>query len=454
MHTLNTTALTRRSALGAAALSPLLALSSAACRQPVGGATAPKPPVAPAKLVHPVRRPPDDRLFKLREELYADFTKEFPHIQVELVGGIDLKPQLVTRHAAGDPYSFVENDWGTWTDLAEAGAIVELGPFYAKDKIDPAQTFIPRSVEVMSLDGKIYGLPVSVSADALAYNLDLFDAAGVKYPPVNPDDKSWNMDSFLEVALKLTNPPNSWGFSGALNCFNIGGVTDGTYFGMPAWDDNKKKAQMDTPEFRRGLQYFLDLLHRYKVQPNAEEQASLTASLPRGTHLFLTGKIAMAGVCVIWSQQQAPFRWALATIPYSGPGKNISARMWPHALHMGAVKHQDAVWELFRWLIKPENGGRYPLAAGHSVSPLLKPGASDLVQKERLRETGIDPKAFLLQVQNTIPSASGMLKYPGWPDVARELTPKYDEFRQLKLGTAEYARFANETIERLLIPKR
>jgi multiple sugar transport system substrate-binding protein len=242
------------------------------------------------------------------------------------VGGIDLKPQLVTRHAAGDPYSFVENDWGTWTDLAEAGAIIELSPFYKKDKIDPVQTFIPRSVEVMSLDGKIYGLPVSVSADALAYNLDLFDAAGVKYPPVNPDDKSWTMEAFLEVAQKLTNPPQSWGFSGALNCFNVGGVTDGTYFGMPAWDDSKKKALMDTPEFRRGLQYFLDLLHRYKVQPTAEEQAGLTASLPRGTHLFLTGKIAMAGFVCSGASSRRPSdgRWPPSRTPAPG-------RISPHA---------------------------------------------------------------------------------------------------------------------------
>ena len=45
---------------------------------------------------------------------------------------------------------------------------------------------------------------MTISADAMAYNLDLFEAAGVKAPPQDPDDRSWTMEAFLDYARKLT----------------------------------------------------------------------------------------------------------------------------------------------------------------------------------------------------------------------------------------------------------
>ena len=41
----------------------------------------------------------------------------------------------------------------------------------------------------------------------------------------------------------------------------------------------------------------------------------------------LTGKIAMQGVGPFIIDKPS-FRWAPATLPYSGPGKNISGRQW------------------------------------------------------------------------------------------------------------------------------
>src|SRR5205823_10963005 len=65
---------------------------------------------------------------------------------------------------------------------------------------------------------------------------------------------------------------------------------------------------------------------------------------------------------------------------------------------------REAAWQVLRWLQRPENAGRFPLTAGHVVSPLKNPAASDLAQKQYRDQFRIDPKAFLLQAQNARPA--------------------------------------------------
>jgi hypothetical protein len=89
------------------------------------------------------------------------------------------------------------------------------------------------------------------------------------------------------------------------------------------------------------------------------------------------------------------------------------------------------------------------LVVNHAVSPLLK-GGSDTAQKLRQQESGVDPKAWLLQAQYSPVSASGMLKYAEWPKAADELTPKYNDLKAQKIPVGEYARTATDAINRIV----
>jgi ABC-type glycerol-3-phosphate transport system substrate-binding protein len=359
---------------------------------------------------------------KAEQALYADITKLHPDIQVEVSGGNDIEQIVLTRHAGGLPVDFFENDFGTWSDLATKDVVAELTPYFATAKIN-LDIFAPEAVQNYSLQGKTYGLPVSMSVDALAYNVDLFDANGLPHPPVDPKDPSWTMERFQEVAQKLTNGSDQFGFGGSANGYDSGGITDGTYFGMPGWDDPAQKSRFDSPEWAKGAQYWLDLRTKYKVQPNADQAKAMRATF---TDPFLSGKIGMNVVYSIsWKPEQIHMKWALATIPYSGTGNNISGRMYPHGLHMEATSpNKDKVWTIFQWLTVPANGGRYPLIAGHFVSPILN-GGSDLAQKAAQERLGVDPRAFVLEAPTLLPSGTGILKYATWPAILKQLTPMY-----------------------------
>ncbi|MBI3972103.1 MAG: extracellular solute-binding protein, partial [Chloroflexi bacterium] len=409
---------------------------------------------APARLVYMSPAASGGRL-DLEAQVLKDFNQSRPKgdVVVDVAAGPGgwggLREKFIVSAAGGQPVAIVQNGWGGWMDLAEGGSIVELTPYFKRDRIDP-RIFLSEAINEYSDGAKIWALPTSLSVDAIAYNIDLFDKAGLKPPPIDPNDKTWTMEKFLEYARLLTKLPDQVGFGGSIAGDNSGGMTEGTHFGQGPWDDAKKQSQFNTEGMRKGLQYWLDLLVKHHVQPMSDEAAALRGGM--SGNLFLTGKVGMQ---VFYSQtDRLPFRWGLATLPYSGPpgSKNISGRIFAHALHMGQVKEKEAVWEVFKWLTKPENGGRFVITAGHATSPIIK-GGSDIAQKAHLDRTGVDARAYVQVAQHAKIAGWGMEKYANWPKVDQELRTPYTDFRAGKMSVGEYTERAARIVNEQLLPK-
>jgi multiple sugar transport system substrate-binding protein len=449
------TATRRAAVLGGVLRAAGVSAALAACGAPATSPVSPASNAAPVHLVYLSPAASGSRL-DLETQLFGDFNQSRPKgdIIVDATAGPGnwdlLREKLIVSQAGGQPLAIIQNGWGTWTDLMEGGAIAELTPYFKRDKVDP-KIFVPDAVGYYSAGQKIFALPVSMSVDAMAYNMDLFDKVGLKYPPLDPQDKTWTMETFLEYAQKLTKIPDMVGFGGSISGDNTGGYTEGTFFGQGCWDDAKQQSQFTTPGMRQGLQFWLDVLAKYHVQPSGDEVAAIRGATTG--NLFVSGKVGMQ---VFYSQQdRLPFRWGLATLPYSGPAgsKNVAGRFFCHGLHMGQVKEKDAVWEVFKWLSLPENGGRFVITAGHATSPIVK-GGSDVAQKAYVERSGVDPKAYLLVAQTVKPAGWGIDKYPAWTNVANQLKPMYTDFRAGKMAVGEFADRAHKLISDQLVPTK
>jgi ABC-type glycerol-3-phosphate transport system substrate-binding protein len=372
-------------------------------------------------------------------QLFQDHNQQNPKVQVEpeVVASDAVLTQLTARAASGQAQDFVESGGFAWVGMAEQQFFTELTPLFKRDKIEPARLFLPEAVAINSKDAKLWGWPSSISADAIAYNMDLFDAAGLKYPPVNPDDTSWTMEKLLEYAQKLTKGREQLGLGNALG---LDFWTAGTYFGQGPWDDTTRKAQTNTPNYIKGLQFALDLRDKFRVVPTGDESTNLLGNL-RGP-AFISGKIGMQGVGPLLIDKP-PFRWGLATLPYSGTGRNISGRQWAHGIFMGNVPapRQEAVWQVLRWLGKPENAGRYVVQNGHAVSALAQ-GGSDYPQQAYQQRSGADARAYLLSAQRSRASGWGLLNYANYNDVDREHQPLWADLVAAKIPAGEYAQRA------------
>ena len=386
------------------------------------------------------------------EPVLADFSEEMPHIAIDLVpsgGWGEVRTKFYAAQAAGDPINIMENGWSAVLTTYETGVTIDLAPFFTRDKIDPAATFAAPAINMWTVEGRILGMPITMSVDSMAYNVEIFEAAGINPLPVDLNDTDWNMETLLDLSTQLTNEDRTqFGHGGGITCSNGGGIGTGTFWGVGPWDSEEGRATIDTPEFIDALDWWRDFGDKHRVTPNADEREAAMGG--QSGNVFMSGKVAMQLTCT--SFRDAPFTWALATMPYSGEGPSQSGRTWTHPLQMAddGTDQNDLAWELFKWLLQPENGGRYPPSAGHVVSPLLDDNASTLAQDGYKNSLGVDPRAFLLHSRTTKPAGWGLWTFTEFGDISGDLNGQYREFLAGSLTAAEYARWAADLINETL----
>ena len=151
------------------------------------------------------------------------------------------------------------------------------------------------------------GVPFGVFPSFIYYNKDLFDEAGLPYPPTKVGDKydgkDWDMDTVREVAMKLTvdasgndatspdfDPANvvQWGFD--MQFADNSPLAESSLFGASSFvADDRKTAQIPEP-IAVGQQWFNDGVWKDHFIPNA---AQINSDLLDKGSPFGSGNIAM-----------------------------------------------------------------------------------------------------------------------------------------------------------------
>ena len=382
-----------------------------------------------------------------QKAIFARFTKEQPNVSFELSPngpGQAARDRAKIMAQGGTPPDFWESTRAAYADLMLLGIVQHISDYVKRDKLPFEKMFVPDHVDHITIEGKVYGWPVVISADALAYNKDLFDARGIPYPPVNTADTSWTMEKFLDLAQKLTrNDGQVFGFGGTRSGYNR--FADGTNWGQPPWD-GQSKGMLDSPLWLQAEQYWVDCIFKWHIQPTAAERPSIA---PPSGPFFFNGKTAMDVVFGV-PPSNISFKWGFATIPYSGKGKNVSGRLGLHSLHMAqGGKNKDAVWQVFKWFRNKEIAGAFPMTWGSPVSPLLD-GGSDAAQAEYQRRFGVDPKAFLQTALAAKRSGWGLQSLAKFQDYDPQITALYDDMFAQKIGVNEYGKQANQLLNQMI----
>ncbi len=162
------------------------------------------------------------------------------------------------------------------TKYVEAGALLDL------NDLNYDYTPYPEGVTSLYLmNGVHYAIPKDYDTIALAYNKEIFDAAGVAYP-----DDTWDWAKLREVAIKLTDKEKGiYGFgvpntdqSGYHNfIYQNGGfvIKDGV-------------AGYDQAATQEAVQFYADLYLKDGVSPSQESFTDMNAD-----DQFCAGKLAM-----------------------------------------------------------------------------------------------------------------------------------------------------------------
>ena len=177
-------------------------------------------------------------------------------------------------------------------------------PIYASrledlSTIAESDIYFPQTIEGMSYQGKILGIPRDVSNQIFYVNTDL-----VRLP-----DKNWSLDDMLKAAQSATRN-GVFGLS----------YEDNIYWAMPYLCyygggilDKNGNLIIDSDKSKKGIDFYKNLVYKYKVAPSKSQVGSSTLA-----QMFINGQIAMyfSGRWMYPKiSETAKFNWAVITFP-------------------------------------------------------------------------------------------------------------------------------------------
>ena len=226
----------------------------------------------------------------------------------------------------------------------------------------------PKLLEFTSDEGVLVGLPFALFPSFIFYNKKLFDEAQLPYPPHKIgemyDGKEWNLETFQEVAMKLTVDKN--GNDAASADFDPKNITQFGFYdqwtdargvaslfggGIP-YDETTGKAVIPD-SYVDAWKWYYDGVWKYHYMPNADYYNS--DQLNKG-NVFPSGNLAMARVHTWYTCcfDNSKMSWDIAVMPVIN-GK-ITAKLHGDTFAiLKDSKHQDIAFKVLAdMVVDPE----------------------------------------------------------------------------------------------------
>lgn len=165
---------------------------------------------------------------------------------------------------------FVTNGWlGDITDRVTSSADYKWDDFQAGP------------VQAVTIDDKVYGVPLVTERQILYYNTEMFDKAGIAVPTT--------MEELEAAAAKLHDPANGiYGFvSRGQKAASVTQFSSYLYSFGGDFDDGAGKATVNSPEAIAAYTFYSGMLNKYGPPGSTE------MSWPQALPVFAQGKAAM-----------------------------------------------------------------------------------------------------------------------------------------------------------------
>jgi multiple sugar transport system substrate-binding protein len=316
---------------------------------------APKEPVTITWLM---RSSPSETPWE--EERLNTWNSLRPETQVNLVSVpyAEVDPKLSTMVAAGTPPD-VFSQWGEqgFGEYYARKLPLELTPFIDRDGYDMGQ-FITGAVEPYIREGTFFSVPqVHNFAILMFYNKKMFDEAGIEYPPMDWNDKSWNVDRLTETAKKLTKNYGQ-GMDAQYGTTTLGPLHflaylwGGDCFTKEHYETGMSQtSQLDSRPVIDAAQAQADLIYKHQVTPTPAE----TKTIGQLGNIFMTGRVAMTKGLASDMRlfMQAEFKYGLAPLPWKVDNKRYAfTGCWMAA---AASPNPDQAWQFMKYLVDEES---------------------------------------------------------------------------------------------------
>ena len=317
--------------------------------------------------------PPDIDTYEAAIARYMD---EFPGVEIELLdaAGCGASYAACKTQIAGGTMAdvFVPGSWN-YNAMANDGVLEDLGPYIDADPDLDLADFHPVTIEaVTSLrDGTVVGMPMGFNIQSMWFNKDMFDAAGLDYPPADgdytwDDVRAWakqlTLDESGNTADSMDFDPSKivqWGYYNHF-VWPWGNGYDPILFafgGSTMTLPDRGSCNLEHPNSIRGWQFIQDLMwaDHSTVKPDAHAEQIGFLRWVGGQVALQHGSFEQAKLV---DDQNPGLNYDIAPLPrgVAGNATVIQVHMWSI---YSSSPNKELAWHLLRWLATDGSVGDY-----------------------------------------------------------------------------------------------
>lgn len=344
------------------------------------------------------------------ERVGEAFMAEHPEIKIEFYNEPwgDYFTKVETLWASGDSAAIpdVLFLWPT-PKYAAQGVLENLDPFIEQSGYN-LDDYWPALLESASYEGSVYGFPRDISVEALYYNKDMFDEAGIAYP-----DDTWTWDDLRSAAEQLTIKDAS----GRVERYGLA-MEAGKWQlwvgqnGGSSLDDmrNPSSCTLGDPAALDALTFFADLMNDGFAMRDADlSQAGGDAGV------FSSGQAAMIiqNSSRVSAFNAAGLNYDVAVVPIPEGGQRSASAGGAAWVMSAASDNKDAAWTFLSWLQSTDGGQRLYTESGEIFPALRSVAESDAFLNQEAAPA--NRQAFLTEGENAKVGRFGY--FPEWSEI-------------------------------------
>ena len=295
---------------------------------------------------------------------YVEWAERFnasqDEIHVSVLGGKSAT-DIQTAIAAGETPDIFMNYWNNAAQWANAGALLDLTPYYESDTEWNYNDIMPGALALSQYDGKFYSVPNSYSTTFMFYNADILSAAGWDTFPTTTDElmqcikdtTEANADGSIKTLGLLPNMPwldtEMWAAA-----FNANWISEDGKTATATGDANKAM-----------FQFILDIYKFYEDEFGWDALAindfgdTVRGNRATANDPVLTGEVAMRwnseNLAATLAVHGKDVNWKMAWFPNVAGGE-ARALLTSNVWQINAKSaNPDAAWKALADLTSSEN---------------------------------------------------------------------------------------------------
>ena len=221
------------------------------------------------------------------KEMCAKYTESHPNVTVktQLTTWGEYWTKLEASATGGSAPDIITMNVLHVEEYADAGILLDLTEAESKSDLKAKENFPAPLLSGYTVDGKLYGIPKDFDTNAIFYNKEIFDNAGVAYPESGMTFEQFRAkcEELQAAGLPEGVYPIAVNRNSGQTTYNASAFANGGYF----LSEGNEKSGWDDPKTIAGVQPWLDLVLD-GLSPSLQQMADTDPDA-----MFQGGQLAM-----------------------------------------------------------------------------------------------------------------------------------------------------------------